>query len=112
MTEFAIPPAESILPSPLLVVEDDDDVRVTTRLVLKRQGFDVVTAADGLGLSPAQVGMLWVRDAPGVTAPLLGARTAAQLAPYLDADAASLPAEITSALDDVSGGPNGLRDAG
>ena len=72
----------------------------------------VVTAADGLGLSPAQVGMLWVRDAPGVTAPLLGARTAAQLAPYLDADAACLPAEITSALDDVSGGPNGLRDAG
>lgn len=32
----------------ILVVEDDDDVRVTTRLVLKRQGFDVVTAADGL----------------------------------------------------------------
>ena len=32
----------------ILVVEDDDDVRVTTRLELKRQGFDVVTAADGL----------------------------------------------------------------
>lgn len=66
----------------------------------------VARAADGLGLLPSQVALLWVRDAPGVTAPLLGARTAAQLAPYLDAEALTLPEEIVSALDDVSGGPN------
>lgn len=71
----------------------------------------VAKAADGLGITPAQVAMLWVRDAPGVTAPLLGARTAEQLAPYLDADEASLPPEIAEALDDVSGGPNQLRAA-
>jgi hypothetical protein len=32
----------------------------------------VVRAADGLDLTPLQVALLWVRDAPGVTAPLLG----------------------------------------
>ena len=43
----------------------------------------VVRAADGLDLTPLQVALLWVRDAPGVTAPLLGARTPGQLAPAL-----------------------------
>ena len=71
----------------------------------------VAKAADGLGVTPLQVAWLWVRDAPGVTAPLLGARTAAQLAPYLDAESMELPDEIASALDDVSGGPNEARAA-
>ena len=43
----------------------------------------VARAADGLDLTPLQVALLWVRDAPGVTAPLLGARTPGQLAPAL-----------------------------
>jgi len=72
----------------------------------------VAKAADGLGYSPAEIAALWVRDAPGVTAPLLGARTAEQLAPYLSLDDVELPSEIASALDDVSGGPNmGRPDA-
>nr|WP_300145519.1 aldo/keto reductase [Propionicimonas sp.] len=70
----------------------------------------VATAADGLDLTPGQVALLWVRDAPGVTAPLLGARTVAQLQPYLDCEELELPAEITAALDDVSGGPNAMRE--
>jgi aryl-alcohol dehydrogenase-like predicted oxidoreductase len=70
----------------------------------------VVTAADGLDLTPGQVALLWVRDAPGVTAPLLGARTAAQLDPYLACEELELPAEIVAALDDVSGGPNVMRE--
>lgn len=69
----------------------------------------VAKAADGLGLSPLTVAWLWVRDAPGVTAPLLGARTASQLGPYLDAEGLTLPAPIAAALDDVSGGPNDAR---
>jgi aryl-alcohol dehydrogenase-like predicted oxidoreductase len=69
----------------------------------------VVRAAEGLDLSPLQVALLWVRDAPGVTAPLLGARTAGQLAPALAVERQRLPAEIASALDDVSGGPNAAR---
>src|SRR5918998_1524028 len=69
----------------------------------------VVRAAEGLDLSPLQVALLWVRDAPGVTAPLLGARTAGQLAPALALEDHALPYEIASALDDVSGGPNAAR---
>ena len=69
----------------------------------------VVRAAEGLDLSPLQVALLWVRDAPGVTAPLLGPRTAGQLAPALAVEGQTLPAEIASALDDVSGGPNAAR---
>jgi aryl-alcohol dehydrogenase-like predicted oxidoreductase len=69
----------------------------------------VVRAAEGLDLSPLQVALLWVRDAPGVTAPLLGARTAGQLAPALAVEDQVLPPEIASALDDVSGGPNAAR---
>lgn len=66
----------------------------------------VATAAEGLDLTPAQVALLWVRDAPGVTAPLLGARTMGQLQTYLDVEDTELPLQIAQALDDVSGGPN------
>ena len=66
----------------------------------------VVTAAQGLGLTPAQVALIWVRDAPGVTAPLVGPRSLAQLEELLDVDDTVLPEPIVSALDDVSGGPN------
>ena len=69
----------------------------------------VARAAEGLDLMPLQVALLWVRDAPGVTAPLLGARTAGQLAPALATEDQTLPEEIVSALDDVSGGPHGGR---
>ncbi len=69
----------------------------------------VATAAEGLDFSAAQVALLWVRDAPGVTAPLLGARTAAQLETFLACEELELPTEIAVALDDVSGGPNQLR---
>ncbi|MDO5285710.1 MAG: aldo/keto reductase [Actinomycetia bacterium] len=66
----------------------------------------VATAADGLDLAPAQVALLWVRDAPGVTAPLLGARTVTQLNELLEVETMTLPEPIITALDDVSGGPN------
>jgi len=62
----------------------------------------VVTAADGLGVSPVAVALAWVRDRPGVVAPIVGARTAAQLKGSLAAEAVELPPEIRSALDDVS----------
>ena len=71
----------------------------------------VARAAEGLDLTPLQVALLWVRDAPSVTAPLLGARTTAQLAPALATEDQRLPDEIVSALDDVSGGPHAARRA-
>ena len=62
----------------------------------------VVTAADGLGCSPAEIALAWVRDQPGVVAPVIGARTAAQLRGTLTSDDVHLPVEIREALDEVS----------
>ncbi len=62
----------------------------------------VARAADGLGWSALEVALTWVRDRPGVTAPVIGARTAAQLRGALGVEELSLPTEIIDALDDVS----------
>lgn len=62
----------------------------------------VARAADGLGWSPLEVSLAWVRDRPGVTAPIVGARTAAQLDGVLGVEDLTLPPEIVAALDDVS----------
>jgi aryl-alcohol dehydrogenase-like predicted oxidoreductase len=62
----------------------------------------VCKAADGLGLAPLEVALAWLRDRPGVTAPVLGARTAAQLRGALAAEDVTLPRAILEALDDVS----------
>jgi aryl-alcohol dehydrogenase-like predicted oxidoreductase len=72
----------------------------------------VLTAADGLGVSPIAVSLAWVRDRPGVVAPIVGARSAAQLKESLEADAISLPEEIRSALDDVSAPEAGYPERG
>lgn len=71
----------------------------------------VAAAADGLGMTPAEVALLWVRDAPGVTAPLLGARTVDQLSTLLRTENAVLPTPINAALDDITGGPHQGRGA-
>lgn len=70
----------------------------------------VAKAAEGLGLTPAQVALLWVRDAPQVASALIGPRNRTQLAELLETDTKRLVAPIVSALDDVSGGPNGHRE--
>lgn len=62
----------------------------------------VATAAHGLAVTPLQVALAWVRDRPGVAAPIVGARTSAQLGAALSVEALSLPEEIRQALDDVS----------
>ncbi len=67
----------------------------------------VARAADGLDWSPLEVALTWVRDRPGVTAPIVGARTAAQLRGSLTVEELELPAQIVSALDDVSAGSTG-----
>jgi aryl-alcohol dehydrogenase-like predicted oxidoreductase len=60
------------------------------------------TAADGLGTSPLAVVLAWVRDRPGVAAPVVGARNVAQLNGSLAAEELTLPPAIRAALDDVS----------
>jgi aryl-alcohol dehydrogenase-like predicted oxidoreductase len=62
----------------------------------------VVRAAEGLEWSPLEVALAWVRDRPGVTAPIVGARTAAQLRGSLTVEECELPEQIVAALDDVS----------
>jgi aryl-alcohol dehydrogenase-like predicted oxidoreductase len=62
----------------------------------------VAKAAEGLGWSMTEVALAWVRDRPGVTAPIVGARTAKQLLEALAVEELTLPAEIVAALDDVS----------
>jgi aryl-alcohol dehydrogenase-like predicted oxidoreductase len=62
----------------------------------------VATAAEGLATSPVAVALAWLRDRPGVTAPILGARTLGQLTGALASETLELPREIRDALDDVS----------
>jgi aryl-alcohol dehydrogenase-like predicted oxidoreductase len=62
----------------------------------------VRTAAEGLRVSMVAVALAWVRDRPGVVAPIVGARTAAQLEASLESEELVLPASIRDALDDVS----------
>ncbi|MGW0735498.1 aldo/keto reductase [Streptomyces sp. NPDC002851] len=62
----------------------------------------LATAADGLAATPLQVALAWVRDRPGVAAPIVGARNAQQLTAALSVETLSLPDEICQALDDVS----------
>ena len=62
----------------------------------------VVVAAEGLGYSPLEVALAWVRDAPGVTTSLIGTRTGAQLRGVLKSEEIALPDIVRSALNDVS----------
>jgi len=62
----------------------------------------VSVASQGLGYSPLEVALAWVRDAPGVTSAIVGARTAAQLTGLLKSEEIALPQVVRSALDDVS----------
>ncbi|GEL18335.1 oxidoreductase [Pseudonocardia asaccharolytica DSM 44247 = NBRC 16224] len=91
-------PADSRGASPLLApyVEARRNER-SARIV-----HAVLTAADGLGTSPLAVALAWVRDRPGIATAVVGARDAAQLSASMATETIELPAEIRSALDDVS----------
>ncbi|HEY8720972.1 aldo/keto reductase [Pengzhenrongella sp.] len=62
----------------------------------------VATAAQGLGRSPLEVSLAWLKVRRQVTSAIVGARTAAQLRGSLAADDLELPPEIVHALDEVS----------
>jgi aryl-alcohol dehydrogenase-like predicted oxidoreductase len=59
-----------------------------------------------------EVALAWVRDRPGVTSAIVGARTAAQLRGSLGVESLELPDEIRSALDEVAGIPLSYPDHG
>jgi aryl-alcohol dehydrogenase-like predicted oxidoreductase len=82
-----------------------DFPRFTARYLDERNSAIVeglAIAARGLGVSPAEVALAWVRDRPGVVSPVVGARTAAQLKTSLASESLELPEELVSALDEVS----------
>lgn len=64
----------------------------------------VATAAEGLGTTALAVAGAWVLGRSSVTSVVVGARDRTQLLGSLAAEQVLLPAEIRSALDDVSGG--------
>jgi aryl-alcohol dehydrogenase-like predicted oxidoreductase len=88
-------------PSGLLVRMRLDDER--TDAVVETVG----KVAGALGRSPAQVALRWVLDRPGITAPILGARTGAQLDDNLGALGWSLDEEHRRDLDAASAIPLG-----
>ena len=63
----------------------------------------VMVASDGLGVSPLEIALSWVRDCPGVTSAVVGARTGAQLRGALSSDSLTLPIPVREALDEISG---------
>lgn len=72
----------------------------------------VCTAAQGLDAQPVEVALAWVRDQPRVVAPILGARTAAQLKVALASVKLELPAQLRSALNDISRPERGYPEYG
>jgi aryl-alcohol dehydrogenase-like predicted oxidoreductase len=62
----------------------------------------VAVAAEGLGFAPLEVALAWVRDTPGVTSAIVGARTGAQLRGILRSEEISLPSVVRDALNEVS----------
>lgn len=64
----------------------------------------LAAAANGLGTPIGHVALAWVRDRPGVTSAIVGARTTAQLLDSLGSESLELPHEIHAALTDVSEG--------
>jgi aryl-alcohol dehydrogenase-like predicted oxidoreductase len=65
--------------------------------------LDAVRAiADRIGATPSQVALAWVRDQPGVTAPIIGARTMEQLRNNLCSADVVLDAEAITLLSNAS----------
>jgi aryl-alcohol dehydrogenase-like predicted oxidoreductase len=66
----------------------------------------VAVAAEGLGFAPLEVALAWVRDTPGITSAIVGARTGAQLRGILTSEEITLPAIVRDALNEISAPSN------
>ena len=62
-------------------------------------GKKMVSLAEAHGISPAQLATLWVKDQPGITAPLIGPRTLEQLEHLLPVLDMTLSDELAEACD-------------
>jgi aryl-alcohol dehydrogenase-like predicted oxidoreductase len=73
--------------------------RVTPRAIEAGDAF--VNLAREAGFDPAQLALLWVKDQPGVTAPIIGPRTLAQLEAALPVLEMTLPDDLRRACDEI-----------
>lgn len=73
--------------------------RVTPRGV--EVGNRFVALATEIGLTPSQLALLWVKDQPGITAPLAGARTLEQLEKILPVLEMKLDDSVRAACDEL-----------
>ncbi len=73
--------------------------RVTARGVAVGNQF--VQLANDHGIPPAQLAVLWVKDQPGITAPLIGPRTVEQLEHFLPVLEMQLDETIRLACDEL-----------
>jgi aryl-alcohol dehydrogenase-like predicted oxidoreductase len=71
--------------------------RVTERAIEVGDAF--VKLAQDAGFDPAQLALLWVKDQPGVTAPIIGPRTVQQLENMLPVLEMTLPDDVRVACD-------------
>ena len=62
-------------------------------------GGEFVALAEGAGIPPVQLAVLWVKDQPGVTAPLVGPRSVEQLERILPVADMTLSDELRKACD-------------
>jgi len=73
--------------------------RITEQAIAKGNQF--VALAREQGLDPAQLALCWVKESPGVTAPLLGVRTVEQLEHLLPVLEMRLDDKLRAACDEI-----------
>ena len=82
------------------------------RLAEHREQVEAYEAlCDELGRSPADVALAWLLTRPGVTAPIIGPRTMAQLEGNLGALAVDLDDDALARLDEIWPGPGPAPEA-
>lgn len=74
--------------------------RVTARGI--EIGRQFVELARDHGISPAQLAILWVKEQPGITAPLIGPKTVEQLEHLLPVAGMSLSEDLRAACDQLN----------
>lgn len=101
-------PAGAPLPADSRAARMPDSIysrRVTQRGIEAGQAFAALAARTGR--TPGQLALLWCKDQPGVTAPIVGPRTFAQFDELLPVAGMTLTEEDRAACDAING-PGGV----
>jgi aryl-alcohol dehydrogenase-like predicted oxidoreductase len=101
-------PADGPLPTDSRAARLPDSIysrRVTRDGIEAGRRFAELAGASGR--TPGQLGLLWCKDQPGITAPIVGPRTMAQLEDLLPVLEMTLTAEERAACDAING-PGGV----